>query len=162
MRENTTGQMGSFEAPVIVPELKQAPMKVSSVVLSTQLQTARRRARPTTRSCATASQLLPNLTHVVGRDQKLFFYYEVYDPGADERRDAQLRTSLAFYRGKVKVFETPVVERTSIDVAGSARGALPVRSARRSFTPGLYTCQINIVDAVAGKFDFPRMLFAVR
>jgi len=24
------------------------------------------------------------------------------------------------------------------------------------------TCQINIIDAVAGKFDFPRMLFAVR
>ncbi len=39
VRENTTGQMGSFEAPIVVPELKQAPMKVSSVVLSTQLQT---------------------------------------------------------------------------------------------------------------------------
>ena len=60
-------------------------------------------------------QLLPNLTHVVGRDQKLFFYYEVYDPGQAERRTPQLRTSLAFYRGRIKVFETPVVERTTID-----------------------------------------------
>ncbi len=31
-----------------------------------------------------------------------------------------------------------------------------------AFTPGLYTCQINIIDAVSGKFEFPRLLFAVR
>jgi hypothetical protein len=31
-----------------------------------------------------------------------------------------------------------------------------------SFMPGLYTCQINIIDTVAGKFEFPRMLFVVR
>ncbi len=31
-----------------------------------------------------------------------------------------------------------------------------------SFTPGLYTCQINIIDTVSGKFEFPRMLFVVR
>ena len=37
VRENTSGLMGSFEAPVVVPELKQAPLKVSSVVLSTQV-----------------------------------------------------------------------------------------------------------------------------
>ena len=33
VRENTTGQMGTFETPIVVPELKQAPVKVSSVVL---------------------------------------------------------------------------------------------------------------------------------
>ena len=51
------------------------------------------------------------VTHVVGKDQKLFFYYEVYDPGQTGGAPPQLRTSLAFYRGKIKVFETPVVER---------------------------------------------------
>ncbi|CAN5897688.1 hypothetical protein BH24ACI4_BH24ACI4_17230 [soil metagenome] len=34
VRENTNGLVGSFEAPLIVPELKAADMKVSSVVLS--------------------------------------------------------------------------------------------------------------------------------
>ena len=38
VRENTTGQMGTFETPIIVPELKQAAVKVSSLVLSTQLE----------------------------------------------------------------------------------------------------------------------------
>ncbi len=114
VRENTSGLMGSFEAPIIVPELKQAPLKVSSVVLSTQLQPAAKTKtdNPLVRD---GVQLVPNLTHVVGKDQKLFFYYEVYDPGRRTGSGPQLRTSLAFYRGKVKVFETPVVERTSID-----------------------------------------------
>ncbi len=161
VRENTQGQMGSFEAPVIVPELKSAPMKVSSVVLSTQLQPAARGKtdNPLVRD---GVQLLPNLTHVVGRDQKLFFYYEVYDPGQANGAPPQLRTSLAFYRGKIKVFETPVVERTSIDVPDRHAALFQFEVPADSFTPGLYTCQINIVDAVAGKFDFPRMIFAVR
>ncbi len=42
VRENGTGKIGSFEAPLTVPELKQAPVKVSSVILSTQLQPAAR------------------------------------------------------------------------------------------------------------------------
>src|SRR4029453_10774037 len=82
VRENGTGTMGSFEAPVTVPELSKTPLKVSSVVLSTQLQSVKGRSdNPLVRD---GVQLLPNLTHVVGRDQNLFFYYEVYDPSMAE------------------------------------------------------------------------------
>jgi VWFA-related protein len=161
VRENTTGLVGSFEAPIVVPELKQAAMKVSSVVLSTQLQSAATKAKTDNPLVRDGVQLLPNLTHVVGRDQKLFFYYEVYDPG-QTGDSPQLRTSLAFYRGKVKVFETPVVERTAIDVPARHAALFQFEVPAASFTPGLYTCQINIIDAVTGKFDFPRMLFVVR
>jgi VWFA-related protein len=161
VRENASGLMGSFEAPVIVPELKQAAMKVSSVVLSTQLQPAAKGKtdNPLVRD---GSQLLPNLTHVVGKDQKLFFYYEVYDPGQTNGAPPQLRTSLAFYRGKIKVFETPVVERTTIDVPARHAALFQFEVPADSFKPGLYTCQVNIIDTVTGRFDFPRMVFAVR
>ena len=159
VRENTNGAIGSFEAAVAVPELRQAPLKVSSIVLSTQLQPApaRKTDNPLIRGDV---QLLPNVTHVVGRDQKLFFYYEVYEPAADEA--PQVRTSLAFYRGKVKVFETPVVERGAIDDAARRAAIFQLEVPAGSFTPGLYTCQINIIDAVAGKFAFPRMAMLVR
>ncbi len=161
VRENTTGTVGSFEAPIVVPELKQAAMKVSSVVLSTQLQPAAKGKtdNPLVRD---GVQLLPNLTHVVGKDQKLFFYYEVYDPGQTNGAAPQLRTSLAFYRGSVKVFETPVVERTTIDMPDRHAALFQFEVPADSFTPGLYTCQINIIDTVSGKFEFPRMLFVVR
>jgi VWFA-related protein len=162
VRENTNGTMGSFEAPVIVPELKQAPMKVSSVVLSTQLQPVAAKGKSTNPLVRDGVQLLPNLTHVVGKDQKLFFYYEVYDPAELNGSAPQLRTSLAFYRGKVKVFETPVVEKTTIDAPDRHAALFQFEVPASEFKPGLYTCQINIIDAVAGKFDFPRMLFVVR
>ena len=162
VRENATGLMGSFEAPIVVPELKQAAMKVSSVVLSTQLQASASKSKTDNPLVRDGVQLLPNLTHVVGKDQKLFFYYEVYDPGQAGGDSPQLRTSLAFYRGKVKVFETPVVERTAIDAPARHAALFQFEVPASSFTPGLYTCQINIIDAVTGKFDFPRMLFVVR
>ncbi|HXG69510.1 MAG TPA: VWA domain-containing protein [Gemmatimonadaceae bacterium] len=157
VRENASGMVGSFETTLVVPDLTQTPVKVSSVVLSTQLQPAGggRSDNPLVRD---GVQLVPNLTRVVGKDQKLFFYYEVYEPG-----DApHLRTSLAFYRGKVKVFETPVVERLSVDAPDRKATVFQFELPGGSFTPGFYTCQINIIDAAAGTFAFPRLAFYVR
>ncbi len=161
VRENTTGLVGSFEAPIFVPELKTAPLKVSSVVLSTQVQpaAARRTDNPLVRD---GVQLLPNLTHVVGRDQKLLFYYEVYDPAATAGSPPQIRTSLAFYRGKVKAFETPVVERNAVDVPERGAALFRFEVPADALPPGLYTCQINIIDAAAGKFVFPRLALMVK
>jgi VWFA-related protein len=167
VRENATGKIGSFEAPLIVPELKQASVKVSSVVLSTQLQAApnARSENPLVRE---GVQLVPNLTRVVAHDQKLYFYYEVYDPAtaagaapaATPATDVQ--TSLTFYRKKVKVFETPLVQRTQLDAADRHAAVFQLEVPAEQFTPGLYTCQINIIDKVAGRFSFPRLVFYVR
>jgi VWFA-related protein len=160
VRENTTGQMGTFETRVVVPELKQAPVKVSSLVLSTQLQNVagRKTVSPLVRD---GVELVPNLTHIVGRGQRLYFYYEVYDPTA-ENGMPQLRTNLAFYRNKVKVFETPVVERTEVDSTDRHAAIFQFEVPADSFKPGLYTCQINIIDEVSGHFVFPRLEVYVR
>jgi VWFA-related protein len=161
VRENSTGLMGTFEAPVVVPELKKEQMKVSSVVLSTQVEPAPKGKtdNPLVRQ---GEQLVPNITHVVGRDQKLFFYYEVYEPAQAAGSAPELRTSLAFYRGKVKVYETPVVDRTTIDAPDRRAALFQFEVPADAFTPGLYTCQINIIDTVAGHFAFPRLLMFVR
>ena len=161
VRENTTGLIGSFEAPIFVPELKTVPLKVSSVVLSTQVQpaAARRTDNPLVRD---GVQLLPNLTHVVGRDQKLLFYYEVYDPASNAGSPPQIRTSLAFYRGTVKAFETPVVERNAVDAPERGAALFRFEVPADALPPGLYTCQINIIDAAAGKFIFPRLALMVK
>lgn len=160
VRENSTGKVGSFEAPLRVPELRQAAVKVSSVVLSTQLQpvSRRRNASPLVRD---GVQLVPNVTHLVGRDQKIYFYYEVYEPGQVEG-GPQLTTSLAFYRGRVKVFETAAVERATLDAADRQAALFQFEVPPGSFTPGLYTCQINIIDQAAGRFAFLRLAFYVK
>jgi hypothetical protein len=160
VRENTTGDMGTFEMALVVPELNQAAVKVSSLVLSTQLQnvTGLKTVSPLVRD---GVEVVPNLTHIVSHDQKLYFYYEVYDPTL-EAGAPQLRTSLAFYRGRVKVFETPVVERTAVDVADRKAAVFQFEVAAENFKPGLYTCQVNIIDEVAGRFAFPRLEMYVR
>ncbi len=161
VRENTTGTMGSFEAPVTVPELDRMPVKVSSVVLSTQLQAASsgRREDPLVRD---GVRLLPNLTHVVDRDRRLYFYYEVYDAAESRGAGPLLRTNLAFYRNRVKVYETPVVERTAVDAPDRRAALFQFEVPADAFAPGLYTGQVNIIDSVAGRFAFPRVVFLVR
>ena len=160
VRENSTGLMGTFETPIDVPELKTAQMKVSSLTLSTQLQSAgtRKTVSPLVRD---GIELVPNLTHIVNHDQKLYFYYEVYDPML-ESGAPQLRTSLAFYRGKTKVLETPIVERRIVDATDRHAAIFQFEVPADSFKPGLYTCQINIIDELSGRFSFPRLEVYVR
>jgi hypothetical protein len=169
VRENSGGTIGSFEAPIFVPQLRDAGIKVSPPVMSTQLQPAgrERTANPLVRD---GVQLLPNLTRAVARNQNVYFYFEVYDPAlsppspdASARQGApDLRTSLAFYRGNVKVYETPVVERTMIDDTMRKAVLFQLEVPASAFTPGNYTCQVNVIDAVAGKVAFPRLAFQVR
>ena len=152
--------MGSFEAPVFVPELKNAPLKVSSVTLSTQLQAAKEaKDNPLIRN---GQQLVPNVTHIIGKDQRMLFYYEVYDPASSGGAPPDVRTSLAFYRGKVKVYETPVVERANIDDPSRKAAVFQLEVPASSLPPGFYTCQINVIDTIAQKFAFPRLVFLIR
>jgi VWFA-related protein len=160
VRENATGLIGSFEAPILVPRLNDDAMKMSSVMMSTQLQEVRnnRTNSPLVRD---GVQLLPNLTRVVGRNQSIYFYYEVYDPALVEQAP-QLRTSLAFYRGNIKVFETPMVEREFIDDPQRRAVVFQFEVPPGSLTPGTYTSQVNVIDAVAAQAAFPRLTFQVQ
>lgn len=162
VRENANGTMGSFESGVFVPDLRQAPVKVSSVTLSTQIRPATGRQRTDNPLVREGVELLPSLSHVVDRNQKMYFYYEVYEPQASPGGAAMLKTSLAFYRGAVKVFETPLVERASLDAADRRAALFQFEVPADAFKPGLYTCQVNIIDDVAGSFAFPRLALYVR
>jgi len=162
VRENANGTIGSFESGVFVPDLRQAPVKVSSVTLSTQIRPTTGRQRTDNPLVREGVELLPSLTHVVDRDQKMYFYYEVYEPQTSPGGSAHLKTSLAFYRGSVKVFETPLVERSDLDAADRRAALFQFEVPADAFKPGLYTCQVNIIDDVAGRFAFPRLALYVR
>jgi VWFA-related protein len=162
VRENANGTMGSFESGVFVPDLRQALLKVSSVTLSTQIRPTSGRQRSDNPLVREGVELLPSLTHVVDRNQKMYFYYEVYEPQASPGGSALVKTSLAFYRGTVKVFETPLVERSDLDAADRRAALFQFEVPANAFKPGLYTCQVNIIDDVAGRFAFPRLALYVR
>ncbi len=160
VRENGGGLTGSFETAIHVPELKQAPVKVSSLVVSTQLKNlaGKKSDSPLARD---GVEIVPNLTHIVSRDQPVYFYYEVYEPTA-QNGAPKLRTSLAFYRGKIKVFETPAIERTIIDAPDRKAALFQFELPNQSLPSGVYTCQVNIIDEAGGQFAFPRTQLFVK
>lgn len=163
VRENQTGRMGSFEAAVIVPDLKAAPVKVSAVVLSNQKQQAKQKDNPLVRN---GSEIVPNVTHVFSSGQHLLLYYEVYDPAkpseAADKTAARVLTNVAFYKGAVKAYETPLVEADQVNVPERKAAAFELEVPLAELKPGFYTCQINVIDDAAGKFAFPRIALLVR
>jgi VWFA-related protein len=163
VRENQTGRMGTFEAAVNVPDLKAAPVKISSVVLSSQKQAAKQKDNPLVRD---GSAIVPNVTHVFSSGQHLYFYYEVYDPAkpneASDKSTVRLLTNVAFYKGSVKAYETPIVQADQVNVPDRKATAFELDVPLANLKPGFYTCQVNVVDDAAGKFAFPRVALMVR
>jgi len=157
VRENQDGTFGSYETDVVVPDLKQPGVKLSSVVVGTQLQASTKKndRNPLARD---GRELVPNVTHVVSTGQHLYFYYEVYDPATP----VKVTTSIAFFRGKVRVFETQPVEATELTAADRKSAVFRFDVPASSLPPGLYTCQVNVIDDAAGAFAFPRTQLYVR
>jgi VWFA-related protein len=169
VRENQTGRMGSFETDITIPELKSQPLKMSSVVLSSQLQPGKKKKYddPLLRD---GSEIIPSVTHVFSSGQHLYLYYEVYDPAhaaadksAPKAGDAiRVLTNVAFFQGSVKAFETPLVESSTLNEANRKATVFQLDVPLAQLKPGFYTCQVNVIDDAAGKFLFPRMALLVR
>jgi len=161
LRENQSGAIGSYERDVVVPDMRRLPVKLSSVVLGTQTQpVAERNAiSPLARN---GTMLVPSLTHVVSTAQPLYFYYEVYEPALVQSGSPRLLTSIAFFRGKVKTYETPLVEVTRLDAPDRKAAIFQYSVPASALKPGYYTCQVTVVDDVAGTFAFPRLPLLVK
>ena len=154
VRENQTGNMGSFETDLNVPDLKKAPLKISSVVLASQ-RTANTQKNVTSPLIHDGSELVPNVAHVFRQDQHLYLLYEVYDPAKPKdapaaaaspgltRRDgaaARVLTNIEFLSGGVKVFETPLVEADAVNVPGRGAIAFNFDVPLQSLKTGDHTC----------------------
>jgi VWFA-related protein len=169
VRENQNGTIGSYETDFVVPDVtpdaKGDAVKLSSIIVGTQLQAGVKKndRNPLARE---GRELVPNVTHVVSGAQHLYFYYELYDPahaaGSTPAESIKVMTSIAFFRGRVRAFETPVVEATSLAAPDRKTAVFQFDVPAASLPPGLYTCQINVIDDAAGTFAFPRLQLFVR
>jgi VWFA-related protein len=178
VRENLTGRMGSFETDINVPDQRKIPLKMSSVVLASQrIPAAKHADSPLVYD---GEQLVPNLPHVFRQDQHLYFLYEVYAPShatpaastgaakdakpAAKGPNAPVRvlTSIEFLNGATKAFETPLVEANSLNVPARDAVAFQFDVPLAGLKPGLYTCQVNVIDDAGGSFTFPRTAVLIR
>jgi len=173
VRENQSGNMGSFETDIQVPDMKKVPLKLSSIVMSSQStpNTSKKDINPLVRD---GVEWIPNVPHVFRQDQQLNFLYEVYDPTKNKNESAKtpglmtldgnavrVLTSIEFLLGGVKVYETPLVEATSINIPERNAVGFQFDVPLAGLKPGTYVCQINVIDDAGGSFSFPRMALRV-
>ncbi len=167
VRENQTGNMGSFETDIQVPDLKKAPLKMSSVVVASQrVPNTDKHAAGVNRSPLVRDGLewIPNVAHVFRQSQHLYFLYEVYDPAkAKDLKGGPIKllTNIEFMNNGTKVFETPLV--TAVTVSDPERGAVVFQFdvPLTALKPGTYICQVNVIDDAGGSFMFPRLALKV-
>ncbi len=167
VRENQTGRMGSFIADVTLPDLRKAPLKMSSIVLASQRGPSKK-DDPLVRN---GEEYVPNISHVFRQDQHMYLLYEIYDPAHDKAAEGapkesksavDLLSSLELIQGSAKVYETPIVQAKSINVEGRNAVSIELDVPLNGLTPGQYVCQLNVIDDAAGSFAFPRFAILVR
>jgi VWFA-related protein len=180
VRENRTGRMGTFETDLQIPDLRKAPLRMSSVVLANQRVPATAKQKGLHPLIQNQAELVPNITHVFTQDQHLYLQYEVYDaarakksaspPASDESaggstnppqqkapRDAvRVLTSIEFLQGNAKVYESKEVVASEVTAPDRKAVIFQIDLPLQSLKPGFYTCQVNVVDDNAGNFAFPR------
>ena len=185
IRENQTGRMGSFETDVQIPDLRKTPLKMSSVVLSSlraPFTGKKSGANPLVRD---QMELVPNITHVFAPDQHLYLQYEVYDaakgknpapaatngqngtakdaPPAKPPKDSiRVFTSIEFLQGATKVYESKPVVANEVTAPDRKAVIFQMDLPLQALKPGLYLCQVNVIDDVAGSFSFPRFPLLIR
>jgi VWFA-related protein len=184
VRENRSGRMGSFETDVQIPDLRKAPVRMSSVVLSSQRVPAtggahKKGFQPFVQD---QTELVPNITHVFTQDQHLYLQYEVYDPVRGKKfapaasanaaanaplpktpRDSvRILTSIEFLQGGVKVYESKPVVASEVTAPDRKAVIFQIDLPLESLKLGFYTCQVNVIDDNAGNFAFPRWPILVK
>ncbi len=171
VRENQTGSMGSFIADVTLPDMKKAPLKMSSIVLASQREPSKKPGKEIDPLVRNGQEYVPNISHVFRQDQHLYLLYEIYDPAKEKLADSapkgtktgiDLLSSLELIQGSTKVYETPIVQAKAINVAGRDAVSIELDVPLSGLKPGSYLCQLNVIDDAAGSFAFPRFAVLVR
>jgi len=188
VRENETGNMGSFETDINVPDQRKQAMKLSSVVVSSQRSAAVVQkgrgpgvADPLQRD---GQQFVPNVPHVFRQDAHLYLLYDIYDPtklskeaaaaaatqaaaqesGLKARSGAggvRVLTSIEFLQNGAKVLETPVVATDVLNQPERNAIGFTFDVPLQQLKPGDYICQVNVIDDAGGTFSFPRLAMRV-
>jgi hypothetical protein len=187
VRENQTGRIGSFETDVQIPDLRKAPLKMSSVVLSSLRAPATNKKSGPNPLVRDQMELVPNITHVFTPDQHLYLQYEVYDaakgknftPAAalekgqqdsaktataakPSRDSVRVLTSIEFLQGTTKIYESKPVVMNEVTAPERKAVIFQIDLPLQALKPGLYLCQVNVIDDVAGSFSFPRFPLLIR
>ncbi|MBI1356361.1 MAG: VWA domain-containing protein [Acidobacteria bacterium] len=165
-RENLTGKIGTFETDFTVPDLgrKSSEASLSSVVLASQREpiqeavggVAGKRLMRRHPLVQDGQKLIPSITRVFRRDQPLYVFFELYDPGlGPDKASTSVAAQVSFFQGATKAFESAPLR---VDGFSKQRGSVGVelQLALADLAPGRYDCQVSVIDELGRKFAFRR------
>ena len=150
--------MGSFIAEITLPDLKKAPLKLSSILLASQRQPSKK----IDLLVRNGQEYVPNISHVFRQDQHMYLLYEIYNPAHTKEAGVNLLSSLELIQGSTKVYETPLVQARTISAQSRDATVFELDVPLSALKPGQYLCQLNVIDDTAGSFAFPRFAVLVR
>jgi VWFA-related protein len=174
-RENQGGKMGTFETSLVVPDISEQGLSLSSVVLSNEVKPADQlpRARFDRDKSAPLQvgnrTVLPSVTRVFRTNQTLSVYLESYAGNPPAPATAQSTASrpppppsvaFVFLRRGRKFAEAGPFD------GKPEKGAAPkatyfVQIPLEKFPVGRYTVQVNVLDRAAARVAFTRLPMAV-
>ena len=102
-------------------------------------------------------KIVPSVTRAFRRDQTLYVYLEAFEPEAPR----PLQTVVSFYRGKAKVFESPMQVPKDAFKAQAKVQPINLSIPLKALEPGRYTCQVSVIDVQSQKVAFWRAPMAV-
>ena len=97
-------------------------------------------------------KLIPSVTRVFSNKGNMYVYLQAYEPGATTA--VPLIAYVTFFKGSVKVMETPPVKVS--DGIDPKSHMLPLKLAfgLDRLKPGEYNCQVTVLDPTAQKAAF--------
>jgi hypothetical protein len=78
------------------------------------------------------------------------------------RESIRVLTSVEFLQNDVKVYESKPIVATELTVPQRKAVVFQLDLPLQTLKPGFYTCQVNIVDDVAGNYAFPRWAMMIK
>ena len=167
-RDDETGRIGTYQTNFVVPNLNKelGHVAISSVVLSSQRVDLKdalynaQKAKDRTKEeevnplVQNGQKLIPSVTRVFRQGQSMYVYWQAYEQSVTATQP--LIAFVSFYREQTKAMETaPIQMTTSLN---PRLQTLPFSFSipLQGLTPGVYDCQISVLDPTTQKASFWR------
>ena len=168
VRENETGKIGTFEAPLVVPDVADTTLGLSSVVLSNEVKSSEDLDRAhVTRDKNSPLQVgnrsvLPSVTRVFRSSQMLSVFLESYagkNVTAVGPATAPSVGLVFFRRGRKFAEAGPFPGK--LEKSSEQRASYFAQIPLDKFPRGSYTLQVNVLDPAIERVAFARVPLAI-
>jgi VWFA-related protein len=168
VRENESGKIGTFEAPLVIPDVADTGLGLSSVVLSNEVKSSEDldRARVSRDKNSPLQvgdrSILPSVTRVFRTNQMLTVYLESYAGKNVTSTGPATPPSVAlvfFRRGRKFAEAGPYSGK--LEKSAEQKASYFVQIPLEKFPRGSYTLQINVLDPAVERVAFARLPMAI-